>query len=79
MPHPAHLRRTNVDRAHDPTGFLIVITFGPGRWPRVPPWRPRSPGPPPSDDGLPRPLPDADLVRPTDLPAAMPSRELEDA
>jgi hypothetical protein len=79
MSNPARLRRINADRAHDPMGFLIVIAFGPGRWPRVPPWRPRPPVLPPPGGDLPPPLPDADVTVPADLPVRMLTRELEHA
>lgn len=79
MPNYDRLRRVHVDRAHDPTDFLIVIDFGRGRWPRVPPWRPRPPAPPPPHGGPRESIPDTDSSGGAQPPTPVPNRELEDA
>jgi len=67
MHHPAGLPRINERRARDSNALEFVVRFGPARWPRVPPWRPRPPALPAPGDGL--PLPDAGSSVPNDLPA----------
>ena len=66
MPIPARLRRIDHDHDRCANPFVFIVRFGPGRWPRVPPWRPRPPALPPPGDGL--PLPDAGSSVPNDLP-----------
>lgn len=56
MPMPARLRRIDPDHDRRANPFVFIVRFGPGRWPRVPPWRPRPPlAPPPVDSPLPHP------------------------
>jgi len=79
MPKPARLRRMDADHTRHSRPFVFIVTMGPGRWPRVPPWRPRLPSLPPSI-AFPAPIvPDADIARPDKHPALFPNRQPENA
>lgn len=54
MPLPARLRRIDPDHNRRANPLVFIVSFGPGRWPRVPPWRPRPPLLPPPVDSPPR-------------------------
>lgn len=80
MPNPARPRRMDADHTRHSRPFVFVVTFGPGRWPRVPPWRPRLPSPPPPRIALPAPIvPDAGAARPGARPALSPNSQTETA
>lgn len=78
MPKPTNLRRINEAPARDRNPIAFMVTFGPGRWPRVPPWRPRLPSLAPPPIGLPAPpRPDTDIAHPDKRPALSPNHQAE--